>query len=346
MAQEEKGYVYILTNPAFRENWVKIGKSSRPVDVRSKELDNTAVPLPFQIYATMCTVKYAEAEKLVHKYIERFTNLRIRNNREFFNVKPEDALEIFYDVQLVIDDAEIEVFQDKAPKSKHKSKKEQAKPEQHIFYCKRARSDAQGYYKEETDEFVVLAGSELRSGECDSLKPQSIEKRNAFIKANFPCTDDLKKSLQNFEYKDECTKDEDFKIDVISIGQYFLAYVTFSYLELALIGKGVIFIAIRILLQNATRIRVGGPTVRPSQVVYPQNAVVIMQQPGQVVYPVQYQQPIQQAYLYNQPANSGYQQQIPNQQQYQYNSKPALVPQQSYSTVPNSNEELKKNNNS
>ena len=61
MAQEEKGYVYILTNPAFRENWVKIGKSSRPVDVRSKELDNTAVPLPFQIYATICTVKYAEA---------------------------------------------------------------------------------------------------------------------------------------------------------------------------------------------------------------------------------------------------------------------------------------------
>lgn len=43
-----KGYVYILTNPSFREDWVKIGKSSRPVDVRSKELDNTAVPLPFE----------------------------------------------------------------------------------------------------------------------------------------------------------------------------------------------------------------------------------------------------------------------------------------------------------
>ena len=40
-----KGYVYILTNPSFREDWVKIGKSSRPVDVRSKELDNTAVPM-------------------------------------------------------------------------------------------------------------------------------------------------------------------------------------------------------------------------------------------------------------------------------------------------------------
>lgn len=107
MAIKEPGYVYILTNPSFREDWVKIGKSSRPVDVRSRELDNTAVPLPFEIFATMKTVKYNEAEKLVHRYIERFTNLRIRNNREFFNVKPEEALNIFSDVAMLLDDAEI-----------------------------------------------------------------------------------------------------------------------------------------------------------------------------------------------------------------------------------------------
>lgn len=201
MAKEDKGYVYILTNPAFRENWVKIGKSSRPVDVRSKELDNTAVPLPFQIYATMCTVKYAEAEKLVHKYIERFTNLRIRNNREFFNVKPEEALEIFYDVQLVIDDAEIEVFDNKkkAQLQKRLAKKEQPKPAEHIFFCTRAGSNAKGYFVEETEEFVVLSGSELRSGECDSLKPQSIEKRNAFIEAN--CTQSKGKIILNADFK-------------------------------------------------------------------------------------------------------------------------------------------------
>ena len=109
MDKKEPGYVYILTNPSFREDWVKIGKSSRPVDVRSKELDNTAVPLPFEIFATMETAKYNEAEKLVHRYIERFTNLRIRNNREFFNVKPEEALNIFSDVAMLLDDAEIKV---------------------------------------------------------------------------------------------------------------------------------------------------------------------------------------------------------------------------------------------
>ena len=66
MTEKEIGYVYILTNPSFREDWVKIGKSSRPVDIRSKELDNTAVPLPFEIYATMKTTKFNEVEKLGH----------------------------------------------------------------------------------------------------------------------------------------------------------------------------------------------------------------------------------------------------------------------------------------
>lgn len=82
MSNKEKGYVYILTNPSFREDWVKIGKSSRPVDIRSKELDNTAVPLPFEIFATMETVKYNEGEKLVHKTIDRLTDFekKSKNN--------------------------------------------------------------------------------------------------------------------------------------------------------------------------------------------------------------------------------------------------------------------------
>lgn len=108
MAQE--GFVYILTNPSFKEDWVKIGKSGRPVDVRSKELDNTAVPLPFEIFATLKTTKYSEVEKLVHKTIDRLTDLRIRQNREFFNVKPEVALDILKDIALTIDDAVIEAY--------------------------------------------------------------------------------------------------------------------------------------------------------------------------------------------------------------------------------------------
>ena len=66
---KEPGYVYILTNPSFKEDWVKIGKSSVSVEKRVKQLDGTSVPLPFEIFATMKTVKYNEAEKLIHRYI-------------------------------------------------------------------------------------------------------------------------------------------------------------------------------------------------------------------------------------------------------------------------------------
>src|SRR5574344_2089844 len=91
---ENKGYVYILTNPSFREDWVKIGKSSRPVDIRSKELEN-----------------------LVHKTIDRLTDLRIRQNREFFNVAPQMALDIFKDIANTVEDAMVIEYEDNKPKT-------------------------------------------------------------------------------------------------------------------------------------------------------------------------------------------------------------------------------------
>lgn len=132
------GYVYILTNPSFKEDWVKIGKSSRPVDVRSKELDNTAVPLPFEVYATMQTAKYAEVERIIHKQIDRLTDLRIRQNREFFNVHPAQALEILTDLARAIEDAVVMKYEDgkphqlypvnEVPKKKPDEKKPQRAP--------------------------------------------------------------------------------------------------------------------------------------------------------------------------------------------------------------------------
>lgn len=195
---QDKGYVYILVNPAFRENWVKIGKSSRPVNIRSKELDNTAVPLPFDIYATLCTVKYSEAENLVHSFLTQFTNRRIRSNREFFNVKPKEALDIFYKVKSLIDDAEIDEVYKHAKKEQAKPvKKKQAKNNLHLFYCTRGGCNAIGYMGD-NEKFVVMAGSELRNGVCAGLKPQSQEKRQAFIDTY--CTQEQGKIILKEDY--------------------------------------------------------------------------------------------------------------------------------------------------
>lgn len=113
--KDRKGYVYILTNQSFSDDWIKIGKSKRQVDIRSKELDNTAIPLPFDIYATIKTEKFNQVEKLVHKTIDRLTDMRIRKNREFFNVDPAVALDIFRDIAALIDDAEVYIYQDNIP---------------------------------------------------------------------------------------------------------------------------------------------------------------------------------------------------------------------------------------
>lgn len=109
----EKGYVYVLTNPSFKADWVKIGKSSRLPDVRSKELYNTAVPLPYEVYATLCTERYHQAEKLIHRSIDRISHLRINASREFFNIPPEKAFEILEDIaDLLGEEAEVNMYGD------------------------------------------------------------------------------------------------------------------------------------------------------------------------------------------------------------------------------------------
>jgi hypothetical protein len=107
-----KGFVYVLTNPSFKDDWVKIGKSSRMPDIRSKELFNTSIPLPFEIYATLETEKYSQAEKMIHKSIDRLTDLRINKQREFFNISPDVAYDILMDVSTLLDDAEVKLYGD------------------------------------------------------------------------------------------------------------------------------------------------------------------------------------------------------------------------------------------
>jgi hypothetical protein len=105
--QTTMGYVYILTNPAFKDNWVKIGMTSKTPDARAADLDNTSVPIPYEVYATLKTSKYKEAEKFIHRMIDRLTDLRIRPNREFFNITPEEAYGIFEDIAKLFDDSEL-----------------------------------------------------------------------------------------------------------------------------------------------------------------------------------------------------------------------------------------------
>lgn len=114
MAEKQPGFVYIFTNDSFRDDWVKIGKTTN-LKERLKTLFNTSLPLPFKIYATIQTAKYEKVERIIHKQIDRLTDLRINQNREFFNVHPAQALDIFLDQAQVLDDAVIMKYKNNEP---------------------------------------------------------------------------------------------------------------------------------------------------------------------------------------------------------------------------------------
>ncbi len=86
---QEEGVVYILTNPAFKTFYIKIGFTTN-LEERLSTLYNTSVPLRFRVYALLKTTKYRQAEKMIHS---AFKASRIGDDREFFMLKPDEALE-------------------------------------------------------------------------------------------------------------------------------------------------------------------------------------------------------------------------------------------------------------
>ena len=127
--KDDIGYVYIFTNESFREGWIKIGKTKN-IKKRLNDLDNTSCPLPFDVYATLKTNRYEDAETFVHEFISHFNrDLRVRPNREYFKVSPKEALEILYQVKRLMNEegAEITVYDDKSSKSVKQLEKKYSK---------------------------------------------------------------------------------------------------------------------------------------------------------------------------------------------------------------------------
>lgn len=91
--QANYGIVYVPTNPAM-PGLVKIGMTTRDnLDARMRELYGTGVPVPFECkYA--CKVKASDCAKIEKALHTAFAPNRININREFFQIKPEQAMAI------------------------------------------------------------------------------------------------------------------------------------------------------------------------------------------------------------------------------------------------------------
>ena len=79
--------VYILTNEAM-PGIIKIGWTDKNVEERMKELDKTSTPVPFTCYFAKRVEDPTFVESKLH---EAFDEFRIRDNREFFRMSPDQA---------------------------------------------------------------------------------------------------------------------------------------------------------------------------------------------------------------------------------------------------------------
>ncbi len=81
------GFVYILTNDSM-PGLVKIGRTSRDVDLRASELWQTGVPTKFDVFAKERTCDCVQLEAYIHG---DFRKQRVNRSREFFAVDPDMA---------------------------------------------------------------------------------------------------------------------------------------------------------------------------------------------------------------------------------------------------------------
>lgn len=92
---ENAGYVYILINAAFPE-FIKIGLTTLDPKERARQLSvGTGIPAPYavawKVYVSNCKV----VEQLAHGNLAAH---RTRNNREFFRLPVEDAIELIAEI--------------------------------------------------------------------------------------------------------------------------------------------------------------------------------------------------------------------------------------------------------
>lgn len=91
-----EGHVYILKNPSFGENRLKVGFTKGAVENRSKVLSApTGVPTAYQIVYQCLTKNCVLAESEVKKRLKKY---RVNDKREFYDVDQRAAIRVVMDV--------------------------------------------------------------------------------------------------------------------------------------------------------------------------------------------------------------------------------------------------------
>ena len=101
------GFIYILTNPAFQSDLLKIGKTTRTPSERAREIATTGVPAEFIVSFDIATSDCDYAEAVIHHHL---TQERYAANREFFRLPLPEAIA---KVTAIVEDVEKTPLEDR-----------------------------------------------------------------------------------------------------------------------------------------------------------------------------------------------------------------------------------------
>lgn len=101
------GFIYILTNPAFQNDLLKIGKTTRTPSERAREIATTGVPAEFIVSFDIATSDCDYAEAVIHHHL---TQERYTANREFFRLPLSEAV---VKVTAIVEDVEKTALEDR-----------------------------------------------------------------------------------------------------------------------------------------------------------------------------------------------------------------------------------------
>jgi hypothetical protein len=151
------GYVYILSNPSYRDT-VKIG-SSNDTDRRVSELNTTGVLKDFKIEYRARVQGRLEWEQKVHIQLSK---KRVRKNKEFFRISVPDAIAILREVigNNILDEDVYYSSPEEIQQSKQKRIELQSQ--------RRLDSDLK-YEKQKFEAHVVYFCNQLKRGFADTV---------------------------------------------------------------------------------------------------------------------------------------------------------------------------------
>lgn len=97
-SHENEGFIYVMVSPALKENFLKIGKTTRTPQKRAQEISvGTGVPLRFYVIFQVLVSDCHEVEKLVHA---KLAHHRSTSSREFFEISLDSAIEVIRAIAL------------------------------------------------------------------------------------------------------------------------------------------------------------------------------------------------------------------------------------------------------